>query len=98
MGWYQGYLKGEHWADVKARFRASKLYTGTCFICGSKGRLDIHHKTYKNIGKERLTDLVALCRYCHIDCHKLIGKSKRYSLWKTASLMRKKQRRARCAA
>lgn len=27
--------------------------------------LDVHHRTYERLGKERLSDVAAVCRFCH---------------------------------
>ena len=36
-----------------------------CQSCGSDKNLDVHHKTYKRVGHERLSDLKLYCRTCH---------------------------------
>ena len=38
---------------------------GKCVWCGAEGN-QVHHKTYDNIGRESLFDLVLLCNKCHI--------------------------------
>ena len=40
-----------------------------CAVCGTKENLQLHHKTYTNIGKERDRDLVPLCFYHHKKFH-----------------------------
>lgn len=67
---YTDYLKSEHWQDLRRRYWASKLHDRTCYAChaGSKP-LEVHHKTYKRIGHERLNDLCLLCRDCHQSAH-----------------------------
>ncbi len=67
---YKDYLFSEHWWSVKKRYKTS------CFVCGSK-RTHLHHRTYKNFGKERRKDLISLCKKHHWDAHK--SKPKRYS-------------------
>ena len=37
-------------------------------VCGAQATV-VHHKTYNNIGKEPLSDLVALCKECHERVH-----------------------------
>ena len=37
-------------------------------VCGAKAT-EVHHKTYDNIGKEPLSDLVFLCKVCHEKAH-----------------------------
>ena len=41
---------------------------GKCAWCGAEGK-QVHHKTYDNIGRESLSDLVLLCGKCHIGEH-----------------------------
>ena len=41
---------------------------GKCVWCQAEGK-QVHHKTYDNIGKEPLSDLVLLCVPCHIGEH-----------------------------
>jgi hypothetical protein len=69
---YSEYLKTDHWQSV----RKMALYMGghECALCTSRGpRLDVHHRTYKNLGDERPDDLTVLCRECHKRHHN-IGK------------------------
>lgn len=67
---YEAYLKSEHWQDVRRRFRESGLGRNPhCYTCGSSDKLNLHHKTYKRVGKERLTDLMYLCEDCHRVLH-----------------------------
>jgi hypothetical protein len=74
---YQSYLHSNHWKNIKARFKKSKLYNSKCFICERKKNdkdhtnFHIHHRSYINIGKELDRDLVLLCPSCHSDVHKV---------------------------
>ena len=68
---YNLYLKSDHWREVKNRYYG-KLNNKVCFICDSPKNLNLHHKTYKNIGDEKNSDLVCLCRKHHKECHDLI--------------------------
>ena len=66
---YNDYLRSEHWQDVKKRYRQSR-YPWVCFCCGASDRpLDLHHRSYKRLGQERLMDLLPLCRECHDAVH-----------------------------
>lgn len=40
-----------------------------CEACGSRFRIDVHHLTYKRLGRERLSDLMVLCRKHHDQVH-----------------------------
>jgi hypothetical protein len=79
---YSEYLKSNHWHNLRLRYYASKLFTKNkrfpsgCHCCGFTGNLELHHRTYKYIGKERLQDLIPLCRRCHQDTHDLVHEMK----------------------
>ncbi len=96
---YKAYLESKEWKKKKEAFKASKLFKGGCFVCNTF-RVDIHHKTYKRLFNERLTDLVALCRSCHNKVHDMIafhGNREKYNLWscvrKIKKLYKKKKRK-----
>jgi hypothetical protein len=73
---YQQYLASEHWQDVRRRYWACKLHDRTCFACHKGDRpLEVHHKTYKRMGAERLHDLCLLCRDCHQSTHDYVKKT-----------------------
>lgn len=36
-----------------------------CEACGQGPPLELHHKTYDRLGRERIADLELLCRGCH---------------------------------
>lgn len=69
---YKEYLQTKHWELTKERFYNSKQFTGGCFVCGCQENLQVHHKTYENIQRERLTDLVCLCKDCHRMIHGIV--------------------------
>ena len=92
---YPDYLKGDHWRGVKERYFASKLKK-ECNVCKRKDRLDLHHKSYKRFGNERLTDLVYLCRTCHSRLHESInhvGDKRKLNTWNSVRKMRKRHER-----
>ena len=64
--WYREvYLKSQRWEDLKAH---KIIRTPNCERCGSDDRIQIHHKTYRNRGKDffdELGDLETLCKSCH---------------------------------
>lgn len=68
---YAEYLRSDHWAEVRRRYR--KVRPWKCDRCDSSEKsLDLHHRTYKRLGRERLDDLVPLCRTCHQDIHGIL--------------------------
>ena len=59
---YRDYLNSPAW--YKKRDAVMKRDGHKCAACGSLAK-HVHHKTYDNIGKEPLADLVAVCDVCH---------------------------------
>lgn len=64
---YSQYLQTKHWKGLRGfmlrRFK-------TCQNCGRDYGLQVHHKTYKRLGREdALADLVVLCAPCHHSFH-----------------------------
>lgn len=79
---YREYLQSEKWK--KKRQKVLKRDNFECqyrvwifFKCKSKKKLQVHHKTYKRVFRERMSDLVTLCEKCHKKEHKKIKKQKR---------------------
>ena len=76
---YRDYLQTDHWK----RTRRSALYRSAyrCQLCNSGGfgnreiLLDVHHRTYENIGQEKPEDLTVLCRICHEKFHDITTKN-----------------------
>lgn len=64
---YDEYLKSDHWQHM--REIAREHYGNTCCLCGSDYQLDVHHRTYERRGRERLSDVILLCRDCHSRYH-----------------------------
>jgi len=65
---YTKYLYSIHWSII----RAKKLELNpTCEFegCNSTTNLNVHHKTYGCLGKEKLTNLVTLCQSHHKALH-----------------------------
>ena len=91
---YKNYLQSEHWKDVKRRFYKSKLNHKKCYVCGRQGKLQLHYRTYKRIGREYLHDLIQLCGTCHLAAHKLLENARtkgntRINLWTAAKRLKK---------
>jgi len=60
---YRTYLLSDEW-KLKRR-EVIKRAGGRCQTCNSLGKLEVHHRTYKDIFNEKLEDLIALCPKCH---------------------------------
>lgn len=69
---YEKYIRSSAWRAVRKRYIESKLpkACGGCKKPWGKGD-HLHHRTYKNLGNERLMDLVPLCQPCHAQVHQL---------------------------
>jgi hypothetical protein len=63
------HLQSDEWREI--RQRRLKLDKYQCQVCTKnntvikRDRLEIHHKTYKNLGNENMRDLASLCREHH---------------------------------
>lgn len=72
---YKAYLKSPEWQALRKqvferalRNAGSTNLHGVCEKCGYepwKPCLQVHHKDYSRIGKEKLEDLILLCPNCH---------------------------------
>lgn len=63
MNRYQKYLQSDEWQAVRARIL--KRARGKCEKCGKRPPIQVHHKTYARLGRERDEDLLAVCGPCH---------------------------------
>ena len=70
---YASYLKTEHWRHF--RDEVIKHYDGKCAVCNSEKDLNVHHRSYKNRGRETFNDVVLLCRDCHSKIHAISGET-----------------------
>ena len=78
---YRDYLGTQHWKDLKERFysesvRVKKMKQKygrvVCEFCSSKDKpLHLHHRTYKRLGREHLSDLYLICEPCHTKIHSM---------------------------
>jgi 5-methylcytosine-specific restriction endonuclease McrA len=61
---YHSYLQSEAWNQKRKKRLAKDKYR--CQDCGVEGvPLHVHHRTYKRLGRERMSDLVSVCPSCH---------------------------------
>lgn len=61
---YKEYLQSSHWIKIANKFKKDK-----CEICNSDANLNLHHLSYKNMGRETLKDVCTLCIRCHKSSH-----------------------------
>jgi hypothetical protein len=71
---YRSYLRSGHWMALRSAYLAR--FGAGCQVCG-RSPMDIHHRTYRRLGAEPLTDLVGLCRECHQAAHLLADAGRR---------------------
>lgn len=65
--WYNEYLRSEEWqARRQAVLERADWH---CEDCGAEVATHAHHHTYSRVGRERLSDLEALCPSCHDGRH-----------------------------
>ena len=68
FGRYRRYLQSPMWRIRRAL--AILWHGGSCVLCGSRHRIEVHHRTYKRVGRENIrTDLAPLCANCHRRFH-----------------------------
>lgn len=66
----EDYLNSPEWKAIK-NLVFSK--TVICQCCNSKIAKDLHHMVYRNIVDVKITDLLPVCRGCHVLIHKAIS-------------------------
>jgi predicted HNH restriction endonuclease len=96
---YYAYIKSEAWQRKRRKFYSSSLYKTytkegkwVCYCCGANESLDLHHRTYKRLGKENIsTDLIPVCRGCHEKIHEL--EKSGMQLWSATKRVRRNKNR-----
>lgn len=96
---YRYYINSPAWRQVRDRYWASKL-PKSCYVCDAPRRpgMHLHHRTYKNLGAERLMDLVPVCPTCHDhihELHKTVPAASRNGLWGATKYARAEVQRQR---
>lgn len=72
---YRQYIASDAWLTSPARYEALRSARFRCRICNAPSSeiiLQVHHRTYVNLGDESPDDLTALCRDCHHDVHNFL--------------------------
>jgi len=66
---YLTHLDSAYWKRV--RLIVLERDGGRCLVCNGKERLQAHHRTYQNFGREleHLADVSTLCEECHSTFH-----------------------------
>ena len=100
---YYNYIQSDKWQEKRKQYYSSKMNklfsmksVWKCICCLKSGiPLDLHHRTYKRLGNEKLSDLVTVCRKCHemIHEHYKNDKTTRKSLWKSTTVIKKRNKK-----
>lgn len=65
---YKQYLQSNHWREFRRKIYSLRK---TCQNCSAKNKkLNIHHKNYDCLWKEKNSDVIVLCQDCHYRFHK----------------------------
>jgi len=67
---YQTYLRSPRWRLL--RWLRKWMDGNRCRMCGTRSRLEVHHRDYTHRGKSffgELMDTTTVCRNCHGDYH-----------------------------
>lgn len=67
QSYYEIYLKSDEWRAK--REKVLQRSRGRCEGCDDRAATQVHHLTYRRLGRELLFDLVALCGECHGTVH-----------------------------
>jgi len=90
---YRHYLlSSPAWQETKERYQASGR-PQKCVVCHDP-HYELHHRTYKRLGQERLDDLIPLCREHHDQVHR----QEVVSLWDGHKAVRRLIRRSTAEA
>lgn len=68
---YSNYFFSPRWKRF-TEWYSRRVRLWGCAACG-KTPAQLHHKTYKNLGNEKPSDVVFLCGTCHSAVHVLAG-------------------------
>ena len=64
---YHAYISSPAWKQK--RKQALSHHGSKCQVCGATEKLQVHHKHYRRLGRERMADLSILCGGCHENEH-----------------------------
>ena len=104
--WYRTvYIRGDHWRTFSREQLHARPF---CEVCRAARAVELHHWRYKDaqgsiLGRERPTDVVAICRSCHELAEarkqrwgvaKVYGQRARKAAWKEAGTIGREVRRS----
>lgn len=68
---YRIYIKSKAWFDRRKIFL--EMFGDCCIICKTKEKIEVHHISYRNLGREKDEELVSLCKVHHKEYHEKYG-------------------------
>ena len=69
--YYKRYIQSKGWYQKRKQRLKIDNYKCQGENCkGDDSVLHVHHKTYIRLGNESMSDLITLCRTCHVNLHK----------------------------
>lgn len=70
---YKTYIESGDWLNRCVKFFGDhpNCSVRACRKRWHEGNVQIHHRTYKRLGRELRTDLVPLCDSCHGEAHRM---------------------------
>jgi hypothetical protein len=68
---YKLYINSYEWRKIRRkRLEKDGFRCQNHFVRIVNKNLHVHHKTYRHLGNEKLTELITLCEDCHNEIHK----------------------------
>jgi hypothetical protein len=64
---YLAYINSPLWEERRRQYY--RQHPRKCWACGSTSAVELHHVTYKNMGREEDGDLMPLCKIHHQAVH-----------------------------
>jgi hypothetical protein len=87
---YWDYITSPEWKTNRARIRAVQQ-PQFCYCCGNAGvALELHHRSYKSLGREISRHMCFVCRGCHQAIHDY-AKQHRTDLWRATKKIRRQR-------
>lgn len=65
--WYSDYLLSDKWVEFKRRIALDR--GKKCEVCKKVPWFSLHHKTYARLFNELPTDVLLVCKDCHVLLH-----------------------------
>lgn len=76
---YIAHLVSDKWKSIKeSRLMIDQYKCKQCGVPVSAETSHCHHVTYKNLGNEKLADVVTVCPSCHNAIHEFYGKNAKF--------------------